>query len=446
MKQTYHIYNAINKRKYKKHVSFHMPGHKGAKPFNKHFPIAPIDVTELAYSDDLQHPTGCIAQAQQDLANIVGAKKSYIVTDGSSCAIMAMLHVAKQYGSKIIVPRNSHKSVYNACYLMGLEPIVIQGEEVRGVMLPPSPDLVTMLVLNDVTIAGMIALSPDYYGNIAPLQDYAEILHANGKLLLVDGAHGGHLVFEDIHCGKFADMWVDGAHKSLPTLTQGALLSVGNEQLCSEAEEALSIFRTTSPSYPIMASVEYGFKYMAKNQKQLAKVKTWVKEFKEHIVGFAVYPSLDWTKLVLDCKPTGISTDIVQRYLEKKKFYCEMNDGRYLVFYLSIANKQKQFKALYLALIDLLGERKVKDTYVDKKPLPRNERTYSYLYALKQQKEWVDLDNALGCMSAGNCGITPPCIPVIVAGDLITQEAIDLLKTNKNTFGVQNGKVLVVKR
>lgn len=443
----YLIYNQLKKNA-KAGKCFHVPGHKARGDFKKKFPVADLDVTELSYSDNLFCPDGVIAAAQRDIAEIVGAKKSFILTDGSTSGVLAMLYVMSRRGNKLIVPRNSHQSVWNACRLFDVEPVIVQGECKHGVLLPPDPKEIDRLLLNDVNISGMIVTSPDYYGNIAPLDKYAEALRRNARILAVDGAHGAHLAFESegVHAGKYADMWVDGAHKSLPVLTQGAVVSVNNEKLFSDLQEALSIFRTTSPSYPVMASVEYGFKYLKNNDKILREAKKAVADFRRKCAGLTLYPSDDWTKLCADFKPLNISSDAAARALERKKIYAELSDGRYLVFYLSPATTAKDLTKLQAALLKISKTRKLKGTYRETPPLPAYERTYSFQYALKKSCERAPLSDAVSRMSARNVCVTPPCIPVIVAGEIITAEAVDILTKAKNTVGVEDGKVWVVKK
>jgi len=449
MQYKYEILSQLNKFKSKDKNRMHMPGHKNVGEFKSHFPVAPIDFTELDFCDDLHCPSGVIKKAQTDLAIILGAKKAYITTDGSTSGVMAMLYVASRFGNKIIVPRNSHKSVFNACGLFNVEPVIVQGEEEEGVLTPPSPGLIEKLVVNDVNIAGMIVASPDYYGNIAPLNEYSAIMKKYERLLFVDGAHGAHLFLEDErkgYAGVYADMWVDGAHKTLPTLTQGAIVCVKNEELISLAEQALSLLRTTSPSYPIMASVEYGVKYFLNNPKPLARAKAAAEEFKAGISGLTLYPSADWTKIAIDFKPLGISPSEVQTLLQKKGIYPEFNDGRYVLFYLSPSVEPGQLTELKNALLSVAANRKLKGTYKNRAPIPTAERTYSFLYALKRKSEYVPLKDAIGKMCAESAGITPPCLPVIITGEMITQPAVELLMKSKNTFGLQNGAIKVVKR
>lgn len=443
----YLIYSRLKKYA-KAQKSFHIPGHKACTDFKSRFPDALIDVTELSYSDNLHCPDGVISDAQRDIAEILGAEKSYITTDGSSSGVLAMLYCASKRGNKIIVFRNSHASVWNACKLFGLEPLIVQGKERDGILQPPEGDIVEKLVSNDANIAGMLVTSPDYYGNVAPLARYKEILKKYNRLLLVDEAHGAHLAFGDKkgYAGVYADMWVDGAHKTLPTLTQGAVVSVNNTELIPLAEEALSLFRTTSPSYPIMASVEYGIKYLANNTKTLLRAKTAVEEFKSTETQFTLYPADDWTKLLIDFKPLGVSPDRVASLLEKKETYPEFSDGRYILFYLSPMIVPSELPALRKKLTAVLQNKKLKDTYREKAPIPEGDRSYSFQYALRKPCEWIDLDDAVGRMCAKNAGLNPPCIPVVVAGEMITLAAIKSLSRPGHTFGLKDGKICVVKK
>lgn len=449
MVYNYEILTQLSRYKGKDRIRLHMPGHKNFPAFRAAFPVAPIDITELSFSDDLSCPSGAIDRAQRDIAEITGAKRAFITTDGSSSGVMAMMYVAAAFGNKIIVPRNSHKSVFNACRLLGTEPVIVQGKEEEGVLTFPEPELLEKLIVNDVNISGAIITSPDYYGNIAPLDRYAEVLRKHGRYLFVDGAHGAHLALEEDrkgYAGVYADMWVDGVHKTLPVLTQGAAVLVANEELSDKAEEAMSVFRTTSPSYPVMASVEYGIKYFINNPKLLARAKDAVAAFRAEMEGVTFYPSADWAKVAIDFKPLGIDPSIAQTALEKKGIYAEMNDGRYLLSYLSPVVTAGQLAELRAALIGVMAKKKNKGTFRDRPSIPVAERTYSFIYALRQRAEYVPLREAVGRMCAENAGVTPPCLPVVIAGEMVSSQAAELLSSAKNTFGVRDGKIKVVRR
>ncbi len=481
-KYEYLIYNCISGDMCKSHVSFHMPGHKGGGEFAELFPEAKMDITELGFSDNLHCPTGVIKQAQDEIAEILGAYRSYITTDGSTSGVYAMLYAAAKRGKKVIIPRNAHKSVYNACRLFNIEPVIIQGEYKRGVMLPPKPEQIEQILLNDSGVAAYLAVSPDYYGNIAPLEQYKKITKKYRKLLLVDGAHGAHLAFENGrrgYCGVFADMWVDGAHKTLPTLTQGAVLNIASAEIQDDAEQALSMFRTTSPSYPIMASVEYGVKFFANNPKVYEGAKAAAEYFKNSLKGFTFYPSNDWCKIAVDFSPLGVSADEVMKTLERENIHAEMCDGRYILFYVSPLTEESAFQKLIDVLCHSVRGRKPdalcpcgtmrsadsalqEDTEVQarhpeecrkarREDLARakrlaeaqaGQRKIPYLQAVSAPWEYVPLDEAEGRICAENAGITPPCTPLVAAGEVFTQEVIALLKGD-NVFGIYDGKVKV---
>lgn len=440
----YLIYNQLKKHSGAE-KTFHMPGHKARGEFKKLFPVADIDVTELSYSDNLAAPDGVIAAAQRDIASILGAARSYILTDGSSSGVFSMLYAASKRGTKVIVPRNCHQSVWNACRVLGIEPVIVQGKTENGIMLPPPPEEILRIAQNDATVAGMIVTSPDYYGNIAPLTAYAEILRSYKKILMVDGAHGAHLAFapdRNGYAGRCADIWVDGAHKTLSTLTQGAVLNINDSDLFADAEDGLSIFRTTSPSYPIMASVEYGVKLLANNKKLYQNAETAsliIRNYK----GLHVYPSADWTKVAVDCAPHGVSADLAAAELEKRDIYCEFSDGRYLLFYLSPVVNSGDVKKLARAVKSVLSQKKLSSTYRQRAVVAQSARTYSFQYAIKKHSEWVEPQEAVGRMCAKNFGLTPPCIPVCIAGEMITESAVNAVKEGK-TFGLNNGKIKVV--
>ena len=444
----YTIYDQL-KRSAKFTKSFHIPGHKASGEFKSKFKDSVLDITELSYSDNLLCPQVLIKRAQEDIADILKAQKSYITTDGSSSGVLALVYCASKMGNKLIVFRNSHQSVWNACKLFGVEPLIVQGPEKDGILQPPGCDIIEKLIANDPHIAGVLATSPDYYGNIAPLAKYKEITKKHNRLLLVDEAHGAHLVFGDKgYAGLYADMWVDGAHKSLPTLTQGAIVSVNNQDLIPLAEEALSMFRTTSPSFPIMASVEYGVKSIINKPHILKDAKVTVAKFKAEAeeAGYTFYKSGDWTKLLIDFKPLNIAPRLVMERLEKRGIFAEFEDGRYILFYLSPMIWEKDLKNLKKNLDVIIANKKLQGTYRDKPEFPENERSYSFQYALKKPNEWIDLDKAVGRMCAQNVGIVPPCIPVAVVGEMLTEAKVKALSQSKNTFGLKNGQICVVKK
>lgn len=448
----YLIYGALKKYKRLHAARFHMPGHKADR---KRFPLfkdAALDITELSFADCLENPDGLIAAAESDCAEILGAKRSFFLTDGSSSGIFAMLYAVKRRGGKIVIARGAHKSVYNACAVLGIEPYILKGNELDGIALPPAAAEIEDIFKKEKDVAAVLATSPDYYGNISDYAALRKICDRYGKLLLVDGAHGAYLKFDPDaahrYAGEYADAWVDGAHKTLPTLTQGALLNVNREDLIPDLREGAGVFRTTSPSYPIMASIEYGVKYLSENGGQLIDaVKREFSLMKMRLKkrGVLFYEGSETLQFSVDFGGMGICPYLAEEQLEKRRIYPEMNDGRYILFYLSPLTRTHHLARLERAIRRIAKMRSLKDTYDAKPEQVCGIKKFSYLAALAFRKESVPIAQAAGRIAARNAGATPPCFPVVVAGEQITEQAVELLKNAKHTFGVIDGKIEVIK-
>ena len=410
-----HIYKVLKAHAPKKHLSFHTPGHKQRG----------YDITELSYSDNLCCPKGCIAEAERDITRILGSAKSFILTDGSTCGVLCMLHSARAEGVKrVLVSDYSHKSVKNGCALLGLEQIRLPQAIQNGIPTPISvPSLTGEYSALFQACDAVLITSPSYYGDIPDLPALSALCQAEKKLLLIDGAHGGHLHFDkEIYAGAYADYWVDGVHKSLPALTQGAVVSAKTAHGSEFLRTAVDIFRTSSPSYPIMASVEYAVKY----PKNTALAQT-AQAFKGTD---RVYQSRDWTKL---CVQFGKNAYKADKELEKQGIYSEFCDGEYICFYLSPATKTSEFKRLKAMLYRLLEQ------YPYQPSETQNEAT---MYEVNET-EWVELSACEGRICAKECGLFPPCLPLLIKGERVTAEKIEKLTKANGVYGLKEGKMLV---
>lgn len=393
-------------RKQKRHVSFHTPGHKreGA------------DITELSYSDNLLSPNGVLAQAEADIAAVLGANRSFLLTDGSTSGVYSMLCAAREAGVKRVAASvYSHRSVKNGCKLLGLELHEISAGTEQGIPLQPTGEQIEKALGQ---AEALLLTSPDYYGNFSPLAVARELCEKANKLLLIDGAHGAHLHFTENYAGRYADMWVDGLHKSLPALTQGAVVSAKTAQWGELLSSSVRMFRTTSPSYPIMASCEYAVKYPRNEQIERA-----AELFKKQ---FNAVPNADWSKIVI---PFGEYADAAQTYLEAHGVYPEFNDGNYIMCYLSPCTKRKELKKL-ARLIKKLPRGGVREAEEIRK-------------GHGKPVERVLLREAVGRACAEECGLFPPCVPLIKEGELVTKEKCGRLEKAKHTFGLIEGKILV---
>ncbi len=423
-------------------IRLHMPGHKG-KGNGILKDIFPCDITELSFSDNFANPSGVIKLAQEDVARICRAKYSRILTGGSTLGVLSAVFAVKERGKKMIIQRSSHKSVYNALELFGIEPLILNEKTKDGLITGEffNDELFDMA---DNEVIGALLTSPDYFGRALDLKDIKQRLSKNGKFLLVDGAHGGHFVFDNPsqYAGNFADIWIDGAHKTLQTLTQGAIIHVNDESLIEKLEEGISVFSTSSPNYLIMASVESGVKRFEdikrENEKQFAKVKNFlVCELKN--AGFDILACDDNLKVTVICKNCdGIK---LGEFFESKGIFAELVGENQILFMLAYTFNKEDAKRIISAIKEYkdCGE---KETGNKVFPLPK--RKIEYVTARTLQREEIDLSVAKGRICAENAGVFPPCYPIITAGEIFDDRVIEALFV-KNTFGVKNGKVKVIK-
>ena len=420
------IYQMLAKHAKEKHLSFHTPGHKKGK----------WDITELSFSDNLSCPQGCIAEAEKDIAEILGAYKSFLLTDGSTSGVLSMLYGAKLLGVKTLaVFEKSHKSVFNGCKLMGITPLLYKGCE--NEKIPNAPTMYALKRDYSELLKKADALfitSPDYYGNVAELSALRSYCDETGKFLLIDGAHGGHLHFDKkLYAGAYADLWTDGVHKSLPAFTQGAVVSARNEKFAAVLQEGVNVFRTTSPSYPIMASVEYAVKYPQNTVLEQA-AKAYIHSCER------IYKTTDWTKL---CVFFGKNAFDAEKALQSKGIHPEFCDGNVVMFYLSPATTKRDFRRLQKALARLFVQypyeaEEVSTAEIQSTPAP-------IVSCETKQTEWLELERAEGRICASDCGLFPPCTPLIRAGERIERKKIVLLQKAVNVYGLADKKILVQK-
>ena len=413
------IYSMLKREARHKHLSFHTPGHK----------FGAWDITELSFSDNLSCPNGVIAEAERDISDLLGSKKSFILTDGSTCGIFSML-CASQIKT-LALPKNSHKSVVNACKVLGIQTILLENPTDKNFQL--QPPRVEMNAKSEQADA-LFLTSPDYYGNVADLEYARALCDRKNKLLLIDGAHGCHLRFhKKLYAGTYADLWVDGVHKSLPALTQGAVVSARTETLAERLQNAVNLFRTTSPSYPIMASVEYAVKY-----PQNPALEKNVSDFAKEHSGY-IYLGEDWTKL---CLKAGAAAFETEKELEKKGIFAEFCDGNVIMFYLSPATSEKDFSKLkkeLLSLFKILPSIKEKDN-IETSFSDKTNTDASIL----TETEWLPLNDSENRICAEPCGIFPPCTPLIFKNEKISREKIRLLKKADNVFGLKDKQLICV--
>lgn len=264
------LYDKLNRYAKDGRIPMHMPGHKrecGVFTVDKPYMT---DITEIDGFDDYHDPEDIILKSMKHAAEIYGTKKTYYLVNGSTCGILTAISAAVRRNGKIIVARNCHKSVYHAIELRGLFPVYIYPEIEASMLINGviNAEDVEKLLCGNEDAQAVIITSPTYEGVVSDIEKIAQRVHAHGKILIVDEAHGAHFRYSDrfpvsaVNLG--ADIVIQSLHKTLPSYTQTALLHVCTDRV-EEAEirKYLGIYQSSSPSYVFMAGMEKCIDYVS---------------------------------------------------------------------------------------------------------------------------------------------------------------------------------------
>ncbi len=417
------IYSRLLEHKTLDYSPFHTPGHK-----NNFFKenLFELDLTELPDTDALYEADGIILETEKNLAKLFSAKRSLISSGGCTLAIQTMLKLACQRGKKMLFARNIHRSAVNACALLGITPKWILPKSdnflFTGRVLPED---VEKEFIKDTEISALYITSPDYYGEITDIKALSEICRKYGKLLLVDNAHGSHLAFlkenqHPVHLG--ADMSACSLHKTLPVLTGGAVLNIANAEFAENAKNAMSLFGSTSPSYPIMASIDICCKYMSEKgisaYRKLEERVLQIKQLAENLGIIQPDGLCDNTRICISTPNIENQID----FFHSHKIESEFCDGRNAVFICTPFNSERDLKRLENAISQIHGH---PETVPFTFTLP--ETALTPREAILAESELVSVKNAVGRISADSACPCPPGIPVVMPGEVIDSNIIHLL-------------------
>lgn len=271
-----HLYDRLREYAKGEDYPYHMPGHKrrafGAMPAGAY----EMDVTEIDGFDDLHAPEGILKDLQERIARLYGADESFCLVNGSTSGILSALSAALPEGGHVLMPRNCHKSAYHAAYLRNLKVTYLLPQMVPGFGICDGlrPEQVQRALEQDPSIQAVLIVSPTYEGRISPVREIAGVVHSFQKILIVDEAHGAHLGLPgssmENSCQAGADLVIHSVHKTLPAMTQTALLHVNGPRVDRERlKRFLRIYQSSSPSYVLMASIDNAITMMERDGERL---------------------------------------------------------------------------------------------------------------------------------------------------------------------------------
>lgn len=431
---------------------FSMPGHKGRLELLGSR-IAKFDITELSGTDNLYAPNGVIEKSQELYSEEVGAEHSFFSVNGSSAGVIASILSCVSEGESIIVARDFHLSVENALKLSGAKPIYVELESSIG-QVPPAvnADDVCTAIKNNPWAKAVFVTYPNYYGLCTNLQRIARMAHRYKMKLIVDAAHAAHFPYSSYlpqsPADAGADIWVSSLHKTLPALNQCAVVCTADSVDAARVKECLNMVQTTSPSYLLLASIDYARAMMAeKGAEYIAAMKAkndTIKNRINEIDGIEVIPTDDFTRMVIDVSGRGITGFRAEAALMQKGIGIECADERNIVLILTVMDMAGDFEALIYALRTLpLGVK----NFTDEIQVLRSGMTYSPREANFKPRYYVPVIEAEGKIAAKSVFAYPPGVPLVVAGQEITEEIIELIiKYNKKGYNLvgYNNKLCVV--
>ncbi len=437
------IIDSLKKYIEKQDLRLHMPGHKGKAIMPGQNIIGSgvykADVTEVAGLDNLHQPAEAIAQLEQLTAELFGAQHSFLLVNGATAGIHATFLSLSQPGKKALIPRNSHKAVFSALVLTGLEPVYLPIEVCPRYGMPLGI-AVNQIDINKIIeeISFIFNVRPTYDGVVEPL------LNQENAVQVVDEAHGGHFKFSDVlpdtalECG--GDFVVQGSHKTLGSLTQTGLLHVADNKHKQQVRQALSMIQSTSPSYLLMASLDImrynmeveGNKLMADCIEVAMFIRNGLKSLRHFFCVGAedVAPrQLDYTKVAFGHEYlTGFQLAKILR--EEYGIQVEMATAKYVLAIITIFDDHETSRRLLGALRDISKRYKENiGNFADIISLPQTPTmAMSPRQAYFTSKKTVKLGEANGLVCGEILCLYPPGIPIICPGEIINHEVIEYIR------------------
>ncbi len=458
------LVDALNETIKQKQLRYHMPGHAGHMVFSGLFKesmsdsicgLSPelfqYDVTELELLDVLSESSGVLAESQALVAKIYNAAHSFYLVQGSSVGLQSAMLALFKSGDKILLPRNAHRSIVSGLILTGAEPVWFYPELhtdwcLWGVVTLESLEA---QLKADPTIKGVVITSPTYEGVTSDCAALAELCKQYDVALIVDEAHGSLFPFAtDLPSSAVtssADVVVQSLHKGGGCLTQGAIahLPHGSRVSPQRFQQALNTLHTTSPSYPLLASMELAIAHLSTPETQ-DTLNTHVQRCQQ--LKASLKTSAPWLAFWESSVVVHDATRFIMRPVLENTTQQALNMAEVLELECGLAYESaNRGHSLYMtgighvhnpALIDTFEERLIRSEPLIKQlseksaqqnivfsevlpPLPETAMTPRD--AFFATGEVLPLDQCIGRVSRQTIVHCPPGVPVIQAGEKITQ-------------------------
>jgi len=423
----------------------HMPGHKRRVPPAQGLGCYAWDTTEIPATDDLHDAHGILGDAMARTAALWGSSRCWYLVGGSTVGLLAGIRALAPFGSEILCARNCHKAVYHAIELGHLTAhwLTPPLDEAFGIYGSVSPFSVAAALAEHPSVRCVVLTSPTYEGVVSDVASIVAVCHERGIPLLVDEAHGAHLLplayrhgWQGGAVAAGADIVVQSAHKTLPSLTQTALLHLnGTLADPDEIERQLDVFETSSPSYPLLVSLdgctallaENGDRLFAAWRARLARFSAAAVEFshirilchgRDSLRDHPAFYDFDDSKLLIGIGQPGAA------FLRRRGFEPEMVCGPNLLALTSPCDEEDALDRL----ARVLGEYDCLSP--DVLPVcgllpPPGETRCTLAGALLRPAADLPPEQALHHTAAEYVWAYPPGVPLLVPGEEVTPEFLN---------------------
>lgn len=452
------IFDALNRYKQKRVVSFDVPGHKQGKgnPMLKDFlgeKCLSVDVNSMKPLDNLCHPVSVIKDAEDLAAQAFGCDHAFFMVNGTTCSVQAMIMSVCGAGDKIIMPRNVHRSAINAVILTGAIPVYVSPgiNSNLGIPLGMSVKGLEEAILANPEAKAVFVNNPTYYGICSDLKSIIELAHKHHMVVLADEAHGTHFYFGEnlpaaaMHLG--ADMSAVSVHKTGGSLTQSSLLLVNTKRINpGQVRTMINLTQTTSGSYLLLASLDIARKNLALNGKDIfAKVLELSEYARKEINGIGGYYAFsqelvngdtvfdfDRTKLSIHTLSIGLAgIEVYDILRDDYAIQIEFGDIGNILAIISVGDTYFAIERLVASLTEIKRLwAKNKSGMFDHEYISPVVK-YSPKDAFYAPKRRLAIEECRNQVSGEFVMCYPPGIPILAPGEMITQETINYIQYSK---------------
>lgn len=451
------IYEALIKYKKARVVPFDVPGHKQGRgnAMLREFlgeQCLSVDVNSMKPLDNLCHPVSVIKEAEELAADAFGAKHAFLMVNGTSSSVQAMVMSVCKKGEKIIMPRNVHRSAINALVISGAIPVYVNPgvNKELGIPLGMSVKDVERAIKENPDAKAVLVNNPTYYGICSNLKDITELAHKHGMYVLVDEAHGTHFYFgENLPMSAMeagADMAAVSMHKTGGSLTQSSFLLLNCDLSIGYVRQVINLTQTTSGSYLLMSSLDlarrdlvlHGIETFKKvtefaeyAREEINKIGGYYAFSEELIDGDTIY-DFDRTKLSIFTRGIGLAgIEVYDILRDDYGIQIEFGDIANILAIISVGDKSLAIERLISSLSEikrLYSKDKAgmfDHEYINPEVVLTPQDAF---YSSKVSVPMNESDNEI-CAEFVMC--YPPGIPILAPGERITKEILDYINYAK---------------